>query len=241
MLPPPPDPMYIRPHPLAGANPSHFTPLPSATRAHLQRFAAFSAMAGSGSDSDQSGSVDWGVIPCGLEEAMAVRIALRRSREDSARPTDGSVRRDAIASAHRALGSSGAGSSRSRPEHLSFPITGRAEYESHRERAARRGKERIRAAEARIAAEMAAAEAADAAARAAAEEEAIRARIVKKRQRRNTRALAREQNRAVRAMAGLPPKEEKGRFDDKQIRLDPDRVFDPYFREKDTDTSPTYL
>ena len=124
---------------------------------------------------------------------MAVRIALRRSREDSARPTDGSVRRDAIASAHRALGSSGAGSSRSRqPEHLSFPITGRADYESHRERAARRGKERIRAAEARIAAEMAAAEAADAAARAAAEEEAIRARIVKKRQRRNTRVLARE-------------------------------------------------
>ena len=140
---------------------------------------------------------------------MAVRIALRRSREDSARPTDGSVRRDAIASAHRALGSSGAGSSRSRPEHLSFPITGRADYESHRERAARRGKERIRAAEARIAAEMAAAEAADAAARAAAEEEAIRACIVKKRQRRNTRALAREQNRAVRAMAGLPPKEEE--------------------------------
>ena len=140
--------------------------------------------------SGQTGSVDWGVIPCGLEEAMAVRIALRRSREDSARPTDGSVRRDSIASAHRALGSSGAGSSRSRPEHLSFPITGRADYESHRERAARRGKERIRAAEARIAAEMAAAEAADAAARVAAEEEAIRARIVKKRQRRNTRALA---------------------------------------------------
>ena len=188
----PPDPTYIRPHPLAGPNPSHFTPLPSATRAHLRRFPAFSAMAGSGSDSDQSGSVDWGVIPCGLEEAMAVRIALRRSREDSARPTDGSVRRDAIASAHRALGSSGAGSSRSRqPEHLSFPITGRAEYESHRERAARRGKERIRAAEARIAAEMAAAEAADEVAGAVAEEEAIHARIVKKRRRRSTRALAR--------------------------------------------------
>ena len=50
----------------------------------------------------------------------------------------------------------------------------------HREQAARRGKERIRAAKARITAEMAAAEAADAA-RAAVEEEAIRARIVKKR------------------------------------------------------------
>ena len=72
---------------------------------------------------------------------MAVRIALRRSREDSARPTDGSVRRDAIASAHRALGSSGAGSSRSRqPEHLSFPITGQADYESHRVRAAAGGR-----------------------------------------------------------------------------------------------------
>ena len=93
---------------------------------------------------------------------MAVRIALRRSREDSARPTEGSVQRDSIASAQHALGSSRAGSSRSRrPENLSFPITGRADYESHRERTVRRGKERIRAAEARIAAEMEAAEAAD--------------------------------------------------------------------------------
>ncbi|EMS59786.1 E3 ubiquitin-protein ligase XB3 [Triticum urartu] len=108
---------------------------------------------------------------CAIEEAMSVHIALRRSREDSARPTDGSVRRDSIVSAQRALGSSETGSSRSQQsENLSFPITGRADYESHRERAARRGKEMIRAAEARITAEMAAAEAADAAARAAAEE-----------------------------------------------------------------------
>ena len=112
---------------------------------------------------------------------MTVRIALRRSLEDNARPTDGSVRRDTIASAHQALRSSCAGSSRPRlPEHLSFPITGRADYESHRERAARRGKGRIRAFEARIVAEMAAEEAADAAAQRAAEEEAIRTRIVKK-------------------------------------------------------------
>ena len=55
----------------------------------------------------------------------------------------------------------------------------------------RHGKERIRAAEARIAAEMAAAEAADVVAGAVAEEEAIHARIVKKRRRRSTRALAR--------------------------------------------------
>ena len=108
---------------------------------------------------------------------MAVHIALHRSWEDSARPTDGSVLRDTIASAHRALKSSDAGSSQSRSEHLSFPITGRAEYESHQERAARRGKERIRAVEACIVVEIAAA---DAAAQAAAEEEAIRARIVKK-------------------------------------------------------------
>nr|XP_040255115.1 MEIOTIC F-BOX protein MOF-like [Aegilops tauschii subsp. strangulata] len=70
--------------------------------------------------------------------------------------------------------------------------TNEADYESYRERAARRGKERIRAAEGRIAAKMAAAEAADVAAWAATEEEAIHARIVKKRQRRNTCVLARE-------------------------------------------------
>ena len=65
----------------------------------------------------------------------------------------------------------------------------------------------IRAAEARIATEMAAVEAADATPRAAAEEEAIRTR--KKWQRRNTRTLAREKNRAVCAMAALPLKEKK--------------------------------
>nr|XP_020158640.1 uncharacterized protein LOC109776064 [Aegilops tauschii subsp. strangulata] len=160
----------------------HSPPLSSATRARLLRVPTFSDRADSGSDSDHSGFVDWGVISCGLEEAMAIRIALHRSQEDSARPMDGSVSRDAVASAHRALRSSGVGSLRSRqPEHLSSSITGRVDYESHRERAARRGKERIRAAEARIAAEMAAEEADDAAAQASAEEEAIRARIVKKR------------------------------------------------------------
>jgi hypothetical protein len=97
---------------------------------------------------------------------------------------------------------------------------------------------RIRAAEARIAAEMAAAAAADAAARAAAEEEAIRARIVNKWQRRNSRALARKQNQAVRAMAGLPPKEEKDSdgedsSGDEHIRLDPYCVLERYFHEKD--------
>ena len=74
---------------------------------------------------------------------MSIRIALRRSREDSARPTVEFVHHDAIASAHQALGPR-------QPEHLSFPITSRADYESHRERAACRGKERIRAAEAYI-------------------------------------------------------------------------------------------
>ena len=100
-------------------------PLPSATRALLRRIPATSAMSDSVSESDLSGSVDWGVIPCGLEEAMAVRIALRRSREESSRPRDGSVHREALALAHPALGSGTAGSSRSRqPEHRSFPITG---------------------------------------------------------------------------------------------------------------------
>ncbi|KAE8788881.1 Pyrophosphate-energized vacuolar membrane proton pump [Hordeum vulgare] len=89
------------------------------------------------------------------------------------------------------------------------PSIGSTDFKSHRERATRRGNERIRIAEAYLAEEMSEVEAVDAAARAAAHEEAIRARILKKRQRRNTRALAREQNRAVREMAGLPPKEEK--------------------------------
>ena len=72
---------------------------------------------------------------------MAVRIALRRSREDNARPTDGSVHRDAIVSAQQALGSSGAGSLRSRQlDNLSFSITGRAYYKSHRERASAMGR-----------------------------------------------------------------------------------------------------
>ena len=60
---------------------------------------------------------------------MDVRIALRGSQEDGARPTAGSVRRDSIASAQRALGSSGAGSPWSwQPSNLSFPISGRTEY-----------------------------------------------------------------------------------------------------------------
>ena len=100
----PSDPTYIHPHLLTGANPSHFTPLPSDIRAHLRQFSAFFGMAGSGSYSDHSGSADWGVILCGLEDAMAARIALRRSREDSIRPMDGSVRRDAIG---RLIGRSG--------------------------------------------------------------------------------------------------------------------------------------
>jgi hypothetical protein len=117
-------------------------------------------MAGGGSDSGQSGSVDCGVTPCGLEEVMVVRIALLRSREDSTRPMDGFVRHDSIVSAQRALGSSGARSSRSRqPKNLSFLITGRADYGSHRERAAHHEKGNIRAAEAHIAAKMAATEA----------------------------------------------------------------------------------
>ena len=133
------------------------------------------------------------------------------------------------------LGSSRAGSSRSRqPGHLSFSITSQADYESHRERAPRRGKERISATEARIAPE-----ATGAAAQAAAEEEAIHARIVKKRQWRNTRALVREQNRTVRAMVRLPPMKEKADNDgedssgNEQFQFDPYCVFDRYFREKD--------
>ncbi|KAE8777839.1 B3 domain-containing protein [Hordeum vulgare] len=73
-------------------------------------------MASSRSDSDQSRSIDWGVIPFGVEEAMAVQIALRRFREDSSTPTAGSVRRDSIASAQRALCFYGAGSHRERPK-----------------------------------------------------------------------------------------------------------------------------
>ncbi|KAE8790240.1 hypothetical protein D1007_35579 [Hordeum vulgare] len=89
------------------------------------------------------------------------------------------------------------------------PSNGPTDFESHRERAACHGKERIRIAEAYLPEEMAEAEAVDAAARATGEEEAICAHILKKRQRRNTRALARKQNRTAREIVGLPTKEEK--------------------------------
>ncbi|KAE8778146.1 Pyrophosphate-energized vacuolar membrane proton pump [Hordeum vulgare] len=70
-------------------------------------------------------------------------------------------------------------------------------------------------------------------------EEAIHVHIMKKRERRNMRTLTQEQNRAVREMAGLSPKEEKEDIDghdssdEEQIRPDPHRVFEWYFREKD--------
>ncbi|KAE8778127.1 E3 ubiquitin-protein ligase XB3 [Hordeum vulgare] len=160
-------------------------------------------------DFDQSGSIDWGVIPSGLEEAMTVRITLCRSCEDSARPTVRFVRRGSIASAQRALGSSRAGSSRSGwSKNLAFPITGPPDYDSHSERVARREKERIRVAKARITDKLTV-EAAHVAARAAVEEEAIQAHILKKRRSRNMHALAQEQNRMVRELAELLQKEEK--------------------------------
>ncbi|KAE8816175.1 E3 ubiquitin-protein ligase XB3 [Hordeum vulgare] len=122
----------------------------------------------------QSESVDSGVIPCGIEEAMAVRIVLHCSREDSARSMTGSVRRDSISLAQRTIGSSGAVSSRSPwPKNLSFLITSLANYESHLERAIRRGKERIRATKASITEEMATMEPADVTTWAIVEEEAI--------------------------------------------------------------------
>ncbi|KAE8784876.1 hypothetical protein D1007_41493 [Hordeum vulgare] len=118
------------------------------------------------------------------------------------------------------------------------PSIGPANFESHREQVVRHGKEWIRIVEAYHAEEMAVAEAADAAVSAATEEEAIRARIFKKRQRRNTCAVAGKHNRTVHEMARLPSKEEKevsdseNNSDDEQIRLDPYRVFDRYFRDK---------
>ncbi|KAE8810917.1 hypothetical protein D1007_12267 [Hordeum vulgare] len=78
-----------------------------------------------------------------------------------------------------------------------------------------------------------------AAAGAYAEEEAIREHIVKKRHRRNTHVLDREQNRVVCKMVELSPKEEKedtnneDNSDDEQKRLNPYRVFNRYFSEKD--------
>ncbi|KAE8768222.1 Pyrophosphate-energized vacuolar membrane proton pump [Hordeum vulgare] len=179
------------------------------------------------SDSDQSESVDCGVIPRGLEVAMVVHIALRCSREDNARSTTGSVWRDSITGL--ALGSFRAGSSQDRwHSDLSFPDSGLAEFESHLDRCPS-WKERISAAEARLVADMAATEAADAAVRAAAKEEAIHVRIVKKRHQGNMHVLAREQDQAVREMAGLPPKEDidgKDSSNDEQIRLDLYCVFD---------------
>lgn len=39
-------------------------------------------MMSSGSEFDHSGFIDWDVVPFEMEEEMAVRIALRRSREE---------------------------------------------------------------------------------------------------------------------------------------------------------------
>ncbi|KAE8801850.1 hypothetical protein D1007_22477 [Hordeum vulgare] len=119
------------------------------------------------------------------------------------------------------------------------PSTWPTDFESHRERAARRGKERIRIVEAYLAEEMTEADAADAAKRAAAQEEAIHACILKKRQLRDTRALVREQNRAAREMTGLTSKEERevsdneDSSDDEHIRLEQYYVFDRYFHDND--------
>ena len=91
------------------------SPTPLRPQGPLRQSLDFSGMAASESDDEQYRSIDCGVVPCGLEEAMVVRIALPRSREDGTRPTAGSVWREAIAiaSAHWALRSSGAGSLRS--------------------------------------------------------------------------------------------------------------------------------
>nr|XP_040256569.1 spidroin-1-like [Aegilops tauschii subsp. strangulata] len=66
-------------------------------------------MPGSGFDSDDCRSVVWGVLPCVPEEAMAVR----RSREECVRPMLKFVCHETIVTAQLALGSGGAGSSRS--------------------------------------------------------------------------------------------------------------------------------
>lgn len=129
---------------------------------------------------------------------MTVRVALRCSWEDCAPPMTRSVRREFIASMHRALGFSKAGSFTVLPGNFqSSPVTGSLEYECYRDRCAPCGKW-MRLTEARLAADMTTT---DATTRATAVEEAIRTRIVKKRQWRNTCILAREKNWAVCAMA----------------------------------------
>lgn len=82
----------IPPHSPTRPNPINFTPLPSTfsiTRAHLRRSPTFPGMAGSGSNFDQSGSIDWGVIPFGLEEAMTFHI--NTSVPKSTKPGDGRI------------------------------------------------------------------------------------------------------------------------------------------------------
>ena len=115
-----PYPTYIRPHLLAGPNPSHFTPsppLPSATRALLRRLSVVSGMASSGSESFNSRSVDPELIPRGPEEEMAVRLALHRSRDEArARQRVDSFRWESIASAQMAHGSGARGVVAASPE-----------------------------------------------------------------------------------------------------------------------------
>ncbi|KAE8796205.1 E3 ubiquitin-protein ligase XB3 [Hordeum vulgare] len=131
---------------------------------------------------------------------MAVRIALCRTREDSVQSTGVCVNFDSIGSAQRALGSSRAGSFMSR---RADPSIGPADFESRRERAARRGKERIRIDEAYLVEEMAKAE---------------------------DWEVCEMDGLPSREKEVSGGEDISG---DEQIRLDPYCVFDRYFRDKD--------
>ena len=141
----------------------------------------------------------------------------------------GSVRRESVALVHRALGSSRLDrcSPPGSPFNLLFPIIGPWEYEFYRDRCTRRGKERMRAIEACLAADMSAA-----AALVAAKDEDIREAATEEHTRPHPRADS---------GGSVPwpdcPKEDKENndgshnFGDEQIRLDPYRVFDSYFHK----------
>src|SRR6187401_2421880 len=59
----------------------HFTPLSIAIQAPVRRSAVVSGVAGIGSESFTSRSIDTELIPRGPEEEMSIRLVHRRSRE----------------------------------------------------------------------------------------------------------------------------------------------------------------
>uniref|UniRef100_M8CGH2 Omega-6 fatty acid desaturase, endoplasmic reticulum isozyme 2 n=1 Tax=Aegilops tauschii TaxID=37682 RepID=M8CGH2_AEGTA len=97
-------------------------------------------MAGSGSESFNSRSVDPELITCGPEKEMAVRLALHRAQEEArARMHSDSIRRESIASAQMAHGSGARSAIAASPEAVRIMGAGGRMTEKERELLGRGG------------------------------------------------------------------------------------------------------